>query len=463
MRVFFSSVIFCTLLLANTLSYADNSTVHNYQLNNGLALVVKVDKRAPVVLSEIWYKVGSSYEYTGITGISHVLEHMMFKGTPKYPADSFSKLIAENGGQQNAMTTQDYTMYYQELANDKLPLAFKLEADRMQNLSFSDKDFDSELKVVQEERRMRIDNDPLMATYERYNATAFIDNPYRNPVAGWASDLSQITLDDLKQWYSTWYVPNNVTIVVVGNVDPEAVHKLASQYFGGIKPKPLPASKKFTLPTPMGEKNIQVKAPAKLPILYMGYNVPTTPSKPNSYEPYALDVLSTILGGTNSSRLQKDLVRDQRVAGDIAVYYTLYARLPTLFQIAAIPAQGTKSTQLKQAILKEINNLQTKPISEAELKKIKIQIIADRIYLQDSIDSQGMLIGSLATVNLPYSEFDNYQKQIEKLTPAQITAVAKKYLIEDNLTIGVLLPQQISGDKSKTMMPKSALGNQHVN
>ncbi len=141
----------------------------------------------------------------------------------------------------------------------------------------------------------------------------------------------------------------------------------------------------------------------------------------------------------------------------------MYARLPTLFQIAAIPAQGTKSTQLKQAILKEINNLQTKPISEAELKKIKIQIIADRIYLQDSIDSQGMLIGSLATVNLPYSEFDNYQKQIEKLTPAQIKAVAKKYLIEDNLTIGILLPQQISGDKSKTMMPKSALGNQHVN
>jgi len=459
----FSLVTFFALLLLNNTSFADDSKVYNYKLNNDLQLIVKVDQRAPVVLSEIWYHVGSSYEPLGKTGISHVLEHMMFKGTPQYPNDTFIKVIAENGGQQNAMTTQDYTMYYQELANDKLPLSFKLEADRMQNLSFSEKDFASELKVVQEERKMRIDNDPLMATYEQFNAAAYFDNPYQNPIAGWANDLAQITLDDLKQWYATWYVPNNTTIIVVGNVDPEEVHKLADRYFGVIKPKSLPSVKQFSLPKPIREKNIQVKLPAKLPILYMGFNAPSVASAPNSYEPYALDVLSTILGGTNSSRLQKDLVRNKQTAGDIAVYYTLYARLPTLFQIAAIPAQGTSAEQLKTAILKEIDNLKTKPISKEELTKIKTQVIANRIYLLDSIESQGSLIGNLAVVNLSYSEMDNYQQQVEKLTSEQIEAVAKKYLTKDNLTTGILLPQSLVENQSQKNTPAPALGISHVN
>ena len=468
MRILSSILFFCVLIFTTINIFAANpppvkKAIYEYQLNNGLQLIVKPDTRAPVVLSEIWYRVGSSYEHAGITGISHFLEHMMFKGTTKYPADTFIKLIADNGGQQNAMTTQDFTVYYQELSNDKLPLAFKLEADRMQHLVLSQKDFTSELEVVQEERKMRVDNDPIMLTYERYNAAAFLNNPYRNPVAGWASDLQQFTLDDLKQWYSTWYVPNNATIVVIGDVQPEAVYKLAQENFGAIKPKPLPEIKKYPLTNAIGQKTVFVKAPAKLPMLYLGFNVPSAVTAHESYEPYALDVLATVLGGTNSSRLQKDLVRDKRMAGDIAVYYSIYARLPTLFQVAAIPAEGIDTQRLQAEIINEIIQLQDKPISENELKRIKTQVIANRIYARDSIDSQGMIIGTLASVGLAYTEIDNYQQQIEKITPTQIQAVAKKYLNAENLTVGILLPQTITAPLKKTQAETTpALRNTNV-
>jgi len=444
-----SKLILCSLLLIASNVLADSKqpkkTVYEYQLNNGLQLIVKQDKRAPVVLSEIWYRVGSSYEHLGITGVSHVLEHMMFKGTPKYPGDTFSKMIAENGGEQNAATTKDYTVYYQELSNDKLPLAFKLEADRMQNLTLSEDDFKSELKVVQEERKLRVDNDPMMLTYERYNAAAFPGNPYANPTVGWPSDLAQLNINDLKHWYSTWYVPNNATLVVVGNVKPDNVYKLAQENFGGIKPKQLPEIKKFPGAKPKGQKEVTVKAPAKLPVLFLGFKVPSVVTAEKNYEPYALDVLSTIIAGNNSSRLQKDLVRDKRIAGDLAIYYSIYSRLPTLLQIVATPAEDVSADKLQQAIMTEIDKLKTTPISETELKRIKTQVIAQRIYAQDSIDAQGMIIGSLVSVGLSYKEIDNYQKQVEKITPKQIKAVANKYLTKDHMTVGVLVPQSIDG------------------
>lgn len=451
-------------LFTSSLAYAESTTdVHQYKLDNGLQLIVKTDTRAPVVISEIWYHIGSSYEIPGTTGISHMLEHMMFKGTPTYPKDAFFKIIADNGGEQNAMTTQDYTMYYQELSNDKLVLSFKLEADRMRHLTLDTTDFTHEMHVVQEERKMRIDNDPLMLTYERFNAAAFLENPYRNPTAGWASDLQQMTIDDLKAWYQSWYAPNNATIVVIGNVNPDDVYKLAQEHFGNIKPSLLPKVKDFPYKAQVGLRNIVVKAPAKLPMLYMGYNVPSVVTAPKSYEPYALDVLSTVLGGNNSSRLQKNLVRAKRVAGDVGVYYSTYARLPTLFQIAAIPTEKISMKELQTEITKEIQQMMDKPISQQELDRVKTQVIANRIYAQDSIEYQGMILGSLYSVGLDYTEIDNYQKQIEALTPEQIQKTAHKYLNPDNLTIGILDPLPIDAQTKPIPVDTNALRNSHVN
>lgn len=458
---------FCYLsiswLLTSGLAFAEPvNNIHQYKLDNGLQLIVKTDTRAPVVISEIWYRIGSSYEIPGTTGISHMLEHMMFKGTPAYPKDAFFKIIADNGGEQNAMTTQDYTMYYQELSNDKLALSFKLEADRMRHLTLDTTDFQHEMHVVQEERKMRIDNDPLMLTYERFNAAAFVENPYRNPTAGWASDLRQMTVNDLKAWYQNWYAPNNATVIVIGDVNPDKVYQLAQENFGSIKPSILPQLKKFPHKESVGTRNVVVKLPAKLPMLYMGYNVPSVVTQPNSYEPYALDVLSTVLGGNNSSRLQKNLVRGKRVAGDVGVYYTTYARLPTLFQIAAIPAEKTNVTQLQAAISKEIKQLMQTPISEQELNRVKTQVIANRIYAQDSIEYQGMILGGLYSVGLDYNEIDNYQKQIEALTPEQIQKTAQKYLTEESLTVGILDPQPIGNDTKQLPVDTNALRNSHV-
>lgn len=424
-------------------TFAQEKNITQYKLPNGMQVIVKVDTRASVVLSEMWYRVGSSYERTGMTGLSHMLEHLMYKGTPLYPGESFFKIVAENGGMQNAMTSEDFTVYYQELANDKLPLALKLEADRMQNLNFNEQDFEKELKVVQEERRMRIDNDPIMLTYEQFVAAAYLNNPYRNPIAGWGSDLAQLTLADAKKWYKSWYVPNNAILVVVGNVSPFAVYQLALENFGKIPAKSLPEVKAFPHVTISNTRLVTVSAPAKLPILYMGYPVESAISNPVSDEPYALDVLNTILGGNNSSRLEKNIVRNKQLASDITVSYRLYARLPVLFEIAAIPAAHVKPAVLEKAILKEIQTLKSKPISQEELNRVKIQVIANRVYEQDSIESQGMLLGSLASVGRQFNEINHYEQEIEKLTPQRIQSVAKKYLQEKDLTTGILIPQDL--------------------
>ncbi|HDJ86948.1 MAG TPA: insulinase family protein, partial [Chromatiales bacterium] len=212
--------------------------VHEYRLDNGLRVLVKEDHRAPVVVSQVWYKVGSGDEHGGITGISHALEHMMFQGTAKHPAGEFSRIVAANGGRENAFTGRDYTAYFQLLAKDRLPVSFELESDRMRNLSLKEADFRKEIQVVMEERRLRTDDNPQALTYERFNAAAFVSSPYHHPVIGWMDDLRNLKIGDLRAWYRRWYAPNNATLVVVGDVDPQAVLRLAERYFG-----PLPAGR----------------------------------------------------------------------------------------------------------------------------------------------------------------------------------------------------------------------------
>lgn len=421
--------------------------VHEFKMVNGMKVLVKEDHRAPVVVSQVWYKVGSSYEPEGITGISHVLEHMMFKGTAKHPAGEFSRIIAENGGRENAFTGKDYTAYFQQLEKSRLEVSFEMEADRMRNLTLPEKEFKKEVAVVMEERRMRTDDDPSELTSEKFYATAFTNNPYHHPIIGWMKDLQSLKVDDLKAWYKKYYSPNNAALVVVGDVNAEEVFELAKKYFGDIEPSDIPALEIKVDEPQKGERRVSVKAPAQLPYMVMGYKVPSFKTAKESWEPYALDVLSYVLSGGGSSRFSKSLVREQQIAASADTGYSLFSRLDEVFLIDGTPAAGYSVAQLESAIEKEIKKIKNEPVEQKELERIKAQVVAGKVYEKDSVFYQAMQIGMLETVGLDWRLSDEYLNQIRALTPQQIQQVARKYLVKDTLTVAVLEPQPLTQKK----------------
>ena len=435
-RIFLAGLLAIPMLAAA-------AKVHERQLDNGLKVLVKVDVRAPIVTSQVWYKVGSSFEHGGLTGISHVLEHMMFKGTEKLEPGEFSRIVAENGGDENAFTGRDYTAYYQTLAKDRLEVAFELEAERMRNLSLPEDEFLKEIEVVKEERRMRTDDDPKSTTYERFNVTAYEASPYRNPVIGWAGDLEQLSNDDLKDWYRLWYAPNNATLVVVGDVDPKQVFRLAEKHFGPLAAEDVAQVKTRPEPEQLGEKRIIVKAPAKEPYLLMGYKATSIGHGGDDWEPYALEMLASVLDGGNSARFSRDLVRGSRIAASTGVDYSAFTRLPGLFLIDGTPGKGHGIDELELALLAEITKVREEPVGEEELERIRTQLIAGKVYELDSVFAQAMLLGKLETVGLGWPLVNEYVDKLSAVTPQQVQTVARKYLVPDNLTVAVLDPQPI--------------------
>ncbi len=424
--------------------------VYEYKLDNGLKILVKQDKRAPIAVVQLWYKVGSSYEPNGLTGISHVVEHMMFKGTEKYPTGEFNRIIAENGAEDNAFTAQDYTAYYQIIAADRLDVAFELESDRVRNLTLPPEEFKKEIEVVKEERRWRTEDKPARLTREQFEAVAFLNSPYKNPVIGWMTDLNALTVQDLRTWYERWYAPNNATLIVVGDVDPEKVYELAKKYYGPLKPtENIPIPKPQTEVPQQGLRQLKVKVPAELPYVLMGYKVPGVINAREKWEPYALDVLATILDGGNSSRLSKELIRGKEIASSASASYDGFGRLSDLFTLSGMPAKGEKLETVKNALLEQVDKLKQELVSADELERVKAQTIASEIYDRDSQQGQASLMGSLESVGLGYKVGDEYVDDILAVTPEQVQAVAKKYLIEDGLTIAELDPQPIDPNKPK--------------
>ncbi|GAB4393243.1 MAG: pitrilysin family protein [Gammaproteobacteria bacterium] len=428
---------------------SSNNSLYQYRLRNGLDIIVKPDHRAPIVVSKICYKVGSAYEPNGITGISHVLEHMMFKGTHRYKAGEFSAIIASNGGQENAYTSRDQTCYFEKLTNDKLALSFKLEADRMIHLTLPKEEFVKEIEVVKEERRLRTENNPQALTYERFMAAAHIAHPYHHPIIGWMNDLNQLTIEDLRNWYRQYYKPNNAILIVVGDVEPRAVYNLAHRYFAHITSSKLPPLKNQIEPPLLGTRTVEVHVPAQLPYLFLGFNVPSLVSTDaeHHWEPYALDVLTGILDSGKSARLSTHLIREQGLATSISSEYNLYSKFSGLFVLGGSPTPEHSTQELQQALLKEIEQLQTQLVSEQELQRVKTYVMAHKIYAQDSMFYQAMLIGRLATVNLEPQLGDNYDQHIQAITAQQVQAVAQKYLIPQRLTIATLQP--ISAGKTE--------------
>ena len=425
--------------------------IHEFNLDNGLKILVKQDKRAPVVVSQLWYKVGASYEHGGITGVSHVVEHMMFKGTTRYPTGEFNRIIGENGAEDNAFTGQDYTAYYPVIANDRLDVAMELESDRVRGLTLPPDEFKKELKVVQEERRWRTEDNPNALTYEQFMATAFMNSPYHNPIIGWMTDLENLKVEDLRAWYERWYAPNNAVLVVVGDVEPDKVFEMAKKYYGPLKPSVLVPQKPQTETTQKGLRTLQVKAPAEVPYIMLGYKTPAlVSSKPETaWEPYALEVLASILDGGSSSRLSRELVRGKELVSSAGAWYNGFGRLPHLFVMNGTPAKDVKIDTVKAELLAQVDNLRKERVSTEELARVKAQVIASEIYERDSIQHQATVLGSLETVGLGYKVMDDYVDKILAITPEQIQQVAQKYLIEDHLTVAELVPQPIDQSKPR--------------
>ncbi len=423
------------------------SGVHTFMLENGMKILVQADHRSPVVVSQVWYKVGGSYEYAGITGVSHALEHMMFKGTKNLKPGEFSEIIAANGGSENAFTGKDYTAYFQRISSDRLELCLRNEADRMRNLQLDETEFKKEIEVIKEERRMRTDDNPTSITSERFNAAAFINSSYQQPIIGWMNDLDNMQLKDLSQWYATWYAPNNATLIVAGDVDPQQVYLWAEKYFGVLKPSVIDALKPRREVEQMGERRISVKAPAKVPYLLMGYKVPVLKTTDDAAEIYALEVLAGVLDGGNGSRLSRQLIRKSEIATSVGAGYDPYARQQTLFLFDGVPRSGHTVAELEQAIKKQIVNIQNNPPSENELDRVKAQVMASSVYEKDSVFYQAMQLGILETVGLGWQRKDEYLKKIQQVTAKQVQEVAKKYFQDDRLTVAVLEPQAIDGNK----------------
>ena len=444
----------CVLLLSgcqpaikdsnNDFTIDANAKVQQMMLPNGMKVLVQENHRAPVVVSQVWYKVGGSYEHDGITGLSHALEHMMFKGTKKIKAGQFSEIIAANGGSENAFTSKDYTAYFQRIASDRLELCLKLEADRMRNLVIKEDEFKKEIEVIKEERRMRTEDKPTSLSYEYFNATAYVNSPYHQPIIGWMNDLDNMQVADLRRWYQTWYAPNNATLVVAGDVKAADVFKLAQTYFGPLKPSEIPALKPRLEVPQYGERRITIKRPAKVPYLVMGYKVPVLKTAEKEWEVYALEMLAGILDGGDSSRLTRELVRGQQIAAQAGASYDMYAKYSNLFVLDAVPIGEHSVKDVEQGLLKQLQKIQQQAPSEAEMQRVKAQVMAAAVYEQDSVFYQAMQLGTLETVGLSWQEKEKYMQKIKQVTAEQVQAVAKKYLQPETLTVAVLEPQKIN-------------------
>lgn len=418
---------------------------HEYQLKNGLRLIVKEDHRAPTIAHMVWYKAGSIDEVNGKTGVAHVLEHMMFKGTKNLKPGEFSKKVAEVGGRDNAFTSKDYTAYFQQIEKSHLSKMMALEADRMANLRISPEEFAKEIQVVMEERRLRTDDNSQAVVYEQLMAAAFANSPYRNPIIGWMDDLKNLTYQDALDWYQTWYAPNNAVLIVVGDVVPEEILALAKKHYENIPAKKIPDRKPQNEISQIGFKKINVKVPAENAFIHMAWKAPKLESSNLEYvEPYALSVLAAILDGHSNSRLNRKLVRDQRMANSVNASYDLNGRGPQLFMISAAPTKNTSLDLLEKNIRNILTEIKNQGVTDIELNRVKSQLLSSQIYKRDSIFAQAMEIGMSEMEGISWRSLDKIIDNIQKVSSKDIQLVINKYLVDDQLTIAILDPQPVS-------------------
>ena len=440
------AILFCLLPI---FAQADVE-VKEITLKNGMRILVKEDHRAPVVVSMVWYRAGSLDEVNGKTGVAHVLEHMMFKGTKTTKPGEYSEIVAAAGGRENAFTGADYTAYFQRLEKSKLPISMKMEADRMQNLVITEEEFNKEIKVVMEERRWRTDDKPKAQVNELFNSLIFRAHPYGRPIVGWMNDLENMTYKDAIEWYRMWYSPSNAILVVGGDVDTKKVFAQAKKYFEKIPAYQIAERKPQFEPKQDGSRRAILKAPSKLPYIQMGYPAPTLGKDgiKNNKEAFALEVLVGILSGTSSSRLNQNLVRKTTRAISVGAGYSMLSRGgQSTFEMYATPSEKVSVVDLEKYLKLELKNIVNNGVTDIELNRVITSVIAGEVYQKDSVFGAVMQIGQLETMGYSHKIVDDYIRNIKKVTSKDIQGVIKKYFHDDTLTIVTLDPQPL--DKNK--------------
>ena len=452
--------------------------VEQFQLANGLTVIVKPDHRAPTVAHMLWVRVGAMDEVDGTSGVAHVLEHMMFKGTPTVKAGEFSRRVAALGGQENAFTSSDSTGYYQQIPAARLEDVMRLEADRFGHSQWPDEEFKREIEVVKEERRMRTEESPRAMLHEQASAITFLASPYRRPIVGWMSDLDAMTPGDVRSFYQRWYVPANAALVVAGDVNQAQVRKLAEKYYGAIPARPVPERKPRIEPEQAGLRRIDLKAPASQAYVSMAFKVPqvqaadlasagaASPSAAASREALALTVLSAVLDGYSGARLERALVQGQgekggRVADSAGASSGLMGRGPQLFTLDGVPANGKTTQQVADALRQQVAVVARDGVSEAELQRVKTQWVASETYKLDSVFSQARELGSNWVQGLPLDASTRLIAQLRTVTALEVQAVAGKYFGDDQMTLSTLLPQPLDPNRKPRPASAPASGDLH--
>lgn len=439
-------------------------------LANGLTVVVKPIPRAPTAVHMLWVRVGSMDEVDGYTGLAHMLEHMMFKGTPSVPAGEFSRRVAALGGRENAFTDRDFTGFFQQIPSSRLSDVMKLEADRFAHNIWPDEEFKKELEVVKEERRMRTDDSPRSALYEQLESTQFLASPYRRPIIGWMNDLDNMQPQNARDFYQAWYAPNNAILVVVGDVNPEQVLALAQTNYGDLPQKVLPVRKPRLEPEQKGIRRVSFKAPAKQAYVALSWKVPGFKGFANhdkmsqedqlaSKEALSLTVLSALLDGYEGARLDRALTQGtKRVAQEVGSYYDFAGRGPQVFVLEGVPKEGVTMQILEEQLKAQIQKVARDGVSEEELKRVKAQWLASSVYKRDSLFNQAQEIGAFWARDLPLDTSDLLIDPLLQVTAQEVQAVAKKYFSDDQLTVAYLWPQAIDEQTLKRQQKAQSSG-----
>lgn len=413
-----------------------------FTLANGMTVIVQPDRRSPTAVQMVWVRVGSMDEVDGTTGVAHVLEHMLFKGTKTVPPGEFSRRVAALGGQENAFTMRDATGYYQQIPVGSLEQVMKLESDRFANNQWPDDEFKREIEVVKEERRLRTDDQPRALLGEQQNAAVFTSSPYRRPVVGWMSDLESMTPADARAFFQRWYVPANAVLVVAGDVDVARVRALAEKYYGSIPARAVPERKPRTEPVQRGIRRLEFKAPAEQAYVSLAFRVPqlTNIDDANS-DAWALVVLSAVLDGYAGARLDRALTQGPgRVADSAGAYAGFVGRGPQLFMLDGVPAAGKTAETVEAALRAQVARVAKEGVGEAELARVKTQWVASETYKRDSVMAQARELGSNWIQGLPLDASERIVARLQAVTAAQVQAVAAKYFGDDQLTVATLRP-----------------------
>lgn len=418
-----------------------------FTLANGLTVIVRPDRRAPTVVQMLWVRVGSMDEVDGTTGVAHVLEHMLFKGTPDMGPGEFSRRVAAMGGIDNAFTSRDATAYHQQVPASRLETAMQLEADRFARNQWPDDEFRRELEVVKEERRQRTEESPRALMFEALSATVFQTSPYRRPVVGWMSDLEAMAPDDARAFYQRWYVPANAALVIAGDVDVAQTRALAEKHFGSIPARAVPTRKPREETVQAGPRRLEYRAVADQALVALAYKVPQWrgAEADTDRDALALTVLSAVLDGYAGARLDRALVQGQgtggkRIADSASASYGLFGRGPQLFMLTAVPARGVSTEMASAALKAEVERIAREGVSEAELRRVKTQWTAGEIYKLDSVAAQARELGSYWVNGMPLDTGERLIARLREVTPEQVKSVAQRYFGDEQLTTGVLVP-----------------------